>query len=95
MIDAIKTLLQMEFMQLEFVQEEIKDKLEDLKERNSLFDKEFDMEQEKVSKMPILYSIFKDDYLMRGLNFLNIFISFIMIFSTVKQKKNTKGLKWK
>ena len=61
MIDAIKTLLQMEFMQLEFVQEEIKDKLEDLKERNSLFDKEFDMEQEKVSKMPILYSIFKDD----------------------------------
>ena len=37
----------------EFVQEEIKDKLEDLKERNSLFDKEFDMEQETVSKMPI------------------------------------------
>ena len=57
MIDAIKTLLQMEFMQLEFVQEEIKDKLEDLKERNSQFDKEFDMEKEKVNKMSILYSI--------------------------------------
>ena len=38
----------MEFMQLEFVQEEIKDKLEELKDENLEFDREFDSENEKV-----------------------------------------------
>ena len=39
----------MEFMQLEFAQDEIKDQLEELKENNLEFDRKFELEQEKVN----------------------------------------------
>ena len=49
-LEAIKTLLQMEFMQLEFVQEEIKDQLDELKDKSIKFDQEFELETEKVNR---------------------------------------------
>ena len=49
-LEAIKTLLQMEFMQLEFVQEEIKDQLDELKDKSTKFDQEFELETEKVNR---------------------------------------------
>ena len=47
----------MEFIQLEFVQEEIKDDLEDWKDKNSKFDQDFDAEHERVKPFKLHYNI--------------------------------------
>ena len=49
MIESWKKIVQTGFMQLEFAQEELKDEIMKLREKNEDFDKQFESENRKVA----------------------------------------------